>query len=295
VEAAVKRLVERAKEYLLFSNYALRIMAALASQQECLSPGFSRLNLQEIFEVIALSGVFRSLIYRERNIDFRIGEYAPEKAADPGYVGVLMHLEPGLQLRTIEPYVTSVFYNLVKNAFKIMLWNPQGEPVPGAKVVVSAVTHPKYPSVAVVEIIDNGPGFDLKTIAQQALFVSDSTPVAAGLPAELRDSLRRMNGSPYAYALSVNELMRMVFLYRLTTAGGGGFGSGLGLYGANQFLTQLHGSCVVGMNHAKTEPFHTGARFMFFIPKDPYAFMPDLNLLTRDMEYGALDTPVFCG
>jgi hypothetical protein len=178
-----------------------------------------------------------------------------------------------------------------------MIWGnkKQGIVTPDAKVVVSAVTHPKYPSVAVVEIIDNGPGFDLKSIAQQALFLADSTPVAAGLPAELRDSVRRLNGSPYAYALSVNELMRMVFLYRLTTAGGGGFGSGLGLYGASQLSNQLHGSYVVGMNHANTRPFTTGARFMFFIPKDPYAFMPDLQLLTRDMQYGALDTPIFRG
>ncbi|MCX5751546.1 MAG: ATP-binding protein [Candidatus Saganbacteria bacterium] len=295
IQQAVGELVKRSGEYLVFANYPLRIIATLAAQQECLAPAYAHFSLEKMFELIALSGFFRSLVEGTWNTNFQVGTYSKEKAADPAYAGILTHLEPGLKLKTIEPYVVSIFYNLIKNAFKIMLWDPDGEPVPGAKVVVSALTHPTYPSVAVVEVIDNGPGFDLRTISQQALRIKTSSPGSVGLSAEIQDAIERLNGSPYAYSIDVNELMRLVFLYRLTASAGGGLGSGLGLYGANQLSTQLHGSYVVGMNHQKTEPFTTGARFMFFLPKDPYAFMPDLSLLTKDVQYGALETPIFRG
>jgi len=274
---------------LLFRNYPLRLISSLASQYENRPLAASKIDLHDLFYTLGASAVFRSVTER---VTLGMEEFSQERCDDAQYCGILLALESGINIKSVDPYVSAMFKNIVINAFKIMLWGGQAQP--GAKLIVSARKHPTYQNIVCVEIIDNGPGFDLSQALEQALNLNESGFTADDLPRSVADALTRANGSPYAFSLTINEIMEMLFLCRLT-ASPETFGSGLGLYGGRKLMNQFGARVVPGINHKGIPPFDTGARFMIFLPVSPHAFMPDTSVLVRDMQYGAGNTPFFTG
>jgi hypothetical protein len=279
------RAIRNMPAYLRFRNYPERMMLALARQTTYLKPLYETVDLAEAVNMAGLSCSLRSVPHQ---IDLAVEPFDPEKCTDARFTGVLLSIEKGLKVKTIEPYLSAILYNLLKNTFKVALWKGIGdESGLGTKVIVHAHSHETYPDIAVIEVVDNGPGFDLRTIAEQALKIVSSGGTEQ-LPAQVIDALKRLNGSPYAYTLTLNELMRTVFLYRLSThaTGDDSFSSGMGLFGTSLLANQMQLQLLVGMNHAGTPPFASGVRFMIFMPKHPYAWLPDISVLASNTAYG---------
>ena len=303
VSDQVSNLIAQSNDFFHFRNYPLYLMAALLHQYAGKQPKLGQVQVSTLLQMVALSQFFRAA--KHPGLAFQIEPYSINKAQDPEYTGVLLDIEPGLALRTIEPYLASIVFNLAKNFFAITLWDKisdenltfeKQKELRGAKLIFSAKQHPQLPEIILLETIDNGPGFDLGKLAQQALALVQRQQVIPGLSAETQDVLNRLNGSPYAYQIGMNQLMETVFLHRLSgQTGSTNFHTGLGLFGAANYKSQLRGEVVVGMNHAGIPPFSTGARFMLLLPTDPHHFLPDLHLLTQDIQYGALGTPHFKG
>jgi hypothetical protein len=294
-QKTVDRLTRSLAEYYYFRCYPERLTAAFARQLAHLPPRLSEVDLEQLVYLAGLSCSLRSIVEKT---DLAVEQYDAAKCSDGHFTGVLMRIEAGLKITTVEPYLSAILYNLINNTFKVALWrHDETPPGAGTKVIVSARTHPQYSNVAMIEVIDNGPGFDLKTIAEQALGLITSSVDAGQLPTQVAEALRRLHGSPYANTLTLNELMRAIFLHRLSANGGGNgtMSSGLGLYGASLLANQMQLQFVVGMNHAGIPPFTTGARFMLFLPKHPYGFMPDISLLADNLSYGDNSSGYFRG
>ena len=295
------RFVTRAPDVLRFREYPDKMFIYLLGQHLGVSPYTRDVDMKKQLETMALA-----LALRVPGVELPFGsaEFSADRVQDPNFTGLLYQVENGLQINTVEPYLISILYNILKNPWKAFVENPvlhQGVPfnqVAGFKLVVVARRHPKFPDLATIEIIDNGMGFDLNRITKEAVkYVTQSPEATQGLlPQNLVERLRKMATSPYASNVLVSEIQYAIFLHRLSGFDPDAITSGLGLWGARNLATQLREVISVGSNQPGMAPFDRGARFMITLPIAQNALVPvDTSILATDLSNGDNTTPWFTG
>ena len=291
-------MFNRAPGYLPFCAYPFDLFEKITAQHLFIAPERQIVDLPKLVE-----NCWLALAMRGRDItNWNLDEYSSGQAANPNFTGILHNIEGGLQIRSIEPYFYSVIYNLLKNAYKAMGLGKavQSDSAKGFKIIVSARRHPEAPNTVIMEIIDNGPGFDLTTLLKKSrsFFAHENLAETARdiLPENEIETLLKFCGSPYASHLQLTTLLNMVFLSRLSGFEAvAGMSSGLGLWGMAQLANQLHAQYLVGMNQPGQSPFGQGARFMLLFPENPDGWLPNTQLMARNVLVGSATVPWFQG
>ncbi|MFA6548551.1 MAG: hypothetical protein WCT39_01285 [Candidatus Margulisiibacteriota bacterium] len=160
-EKTLYQIIKNAFPYFHFRNYPERIMLVLARQSAGLQPQYEAVDLFRSASMAGLSCAWHSVLPGH---DMVVEACDPAKSSDAHFTGVLLSLEAGLAVKTIEPYLNALLFNLFENALPDLLWKEHG-----AKMIVSIHSHEIYSDTAVIEVSDNGPIIDPQTISDHVL------------------------------------------------------------------------------------------------------------------------------
>jgi hypothetical protein len=226
------------------------------------------------------------------NSNIRFEPYTAQYAAESQFCGVLHAIQDGVSLISVEAYVYSILYNLLKNAFKAFVLEAS-HPEQDFKVVVAVrqfvFPHPLPTPVVSLEVIDNGPGFNTTEILRNFARLYETNPETAKgtLPQRELLAIEALTRDPYALDVSLSSFCEMMFINRLGGAQSTkSLSSGLGLWGMQMLEHQLGARHLIGINQPQLPPFPRGARFMLVMPTNPHGLKPALQLLTADSRQG---------
>lgn len=284
-------MFKNATDYLNFSLYPYDMLEALIGQYFHEPRKFQTINPVAMLENCWLALATRSA---HRNIPFQFQPYSDKYASDPDFCGLLYSIENPGEITGTEAYLYSILMNLMKNPLKFFVLEAD-HPQRDFKIVVvirRQTTNNILPGAPIItiEVIDNGPGFDLNSIRDslQNLKVRGRLQQALTLfNQQEQKALTTFMNLPYATDVSLNSLLNTVFIERLSGAKKTtSMSSGLGLSAFRILASQMMGKHLVGMNHPGLKPFSQGARFMLLLPAHPHGILPDLNLPTKDAQHG---------